>query len=85
MYHHSVVVCSYALHLATHFPDADDADAIAFFADGKLQQALKDWADKKGIPDELQRKLAKFDRLNFEESKKIAEPLVAKMREHWKI
>ncbi len=23
MYHHSVVVCSFALHLATHFPDAD--------------------------------------------------------------
>lgn len=155
MYHHSVVVCSYALHLATRFPDADlevvsvgallhdigkamktdedtlrashgkmafefsakflksldldddqyealknilkeesdslenkiikDADAIAFFADGKLQQALKDWADNKGLPNELQRKLDKFERLNFEESKKIAEPLVAKMKERWKI
>lgn len=60
-----------------------DADIVAFFADERLQKALKSWADKRGLTNELQRKLDKVRLLHFGVSKKIAEPFYKEMKKRW--
>ncbi|MFH2063207.1 MAG: HD domain-containing protein [bacterium] len=61
----------------------EDADIIAFFVDEQLQQALKTWADQKGLPNELQRKIDKFNQLRFPVSQTIAETFRDQMAERW--
>lgn len=60
-----------------------EADIIAFFSDKNLQQALKNWADKQDLLDELQRKADKFKQLEFSVSKEIARPLYEEMKKQW--
>jgi len=62
-----------------------DADTVAFFADKKLQAALKNWADEQGLSDELQRKVDKFKSLIFESSRAIAGPLYEQMKKRWNL
>lgn len=62
-----------------------DADIIAFFADKQLQQALSKWADEKGLPNELQRKLDKQEQLKLSISKETAKPLAQQMKDKWKL
>ena len=62
-----------------------DADVIAFFADEKLQVALKNWADEQGLPNELQRKADKFRNLIFEPSRIIASPLYEQIKKRWNL
>ncbi len=46
-----------------------DADTLAFYKDKRLQKLFFEWAN--GMPGEAERKLAKFEKLNFDVSKKI--------------
>lgn len=60
-----------------------DADIIAFFADERLQQALKTWGDNNGLPNELQRKADKIRNLTFTSSEAIARPIYERFIEIW--
>ncbi len=60
-----------------------DADIIAFFADERLQKALKEWGDKNALPNELQRKANKIADLKFEVSVKIARPFYEQLVARW--
>mgnify|MGYP001602545979 FL=1 len=60
-----------------------DADILAFFSDIKLQSAFKNWAEKEMLFGELQRKADKINKLQFNISKKIAEPLYQSMKRQW--
>ena len=64
---------------------AKDADIIAFFADEKLQAALKEWADGKGFSSELQRKIAGVDSLRFEISKELVKRPLEAMKKYWNL
>jgi len=61
----------------------EDADIISFYADEQLQEAFNKWAIKKGMPNEMKRKLGKIKKLRFKASKKIAKPFYQKMKERW--
>lgn len=63
----------------------EDADIIAFLADERLQNALKGWADNKGLPGELKRKLDKAARLHFTISKEIAKKFYNDTKKRWAI
>lgn len=60
-----------------------EADIVAFFIDKKLQTALKIWADKNNLPNELKRKLDNWEKLKFEISKKIAKKYYSQMKIRW--
>lgn len=57
-----------------------DADVIAFYADEELQDAFCEWALKQGQPDELTRKLEKYEKLGYPQSKELAKPLQEKLK-----
>ncbi len=63
----------------------EDADAIAFFVDKKLQTVFKNWADKNQMVNEMQRKLNKFTALHFDVSKQIAQPYYQTTKERWNL
>jgi len=62
-----------------------DADIIAFFVDEQLQKALKEWGDKNDLPNELQRKANKFEKLKFGISREIAKEPYQKMLARWNL
>lgn len=61
-----------------------DADVIAFYSDARLHNQFRRWAEEKNKEGELERKLNKFDSLNFSISKQIAEPLHEKLKQKWR-
>lgn len=62
-----------------------DADCIAFFSDIVLQKAFKNWAEKEGLLNELQRKADKINTLHFEVSRKLATPYHSVLKEKWEL
>lgn len=61
-----------------------DADALAFFHDKILYSLFLDWAKKEGLEDAIDKKINKFNSLNFKISKKIAEKDYQQMLHAWK-
>lgn len=55
-----------------------DADLLAFLADRRLQEALAQWAEKRGLAGEIERKVSKARSLHFKASMAIAAPLLRK-------
>ena len=63
-----------------------DSDIIEFYMNSRLQAALKNWADKQNLPNELQRKADKFDSvLSCDFSKELALPYLSLMKKRWNL
>jgi putative nucleotidyltransferase with HDIG domain len=63
-----------------------DADLIEFYMNYRLQKALKEWGDKMGFPNELQRKADKFNTvMKFDKSKEMAKPFWETMKLRWNL
>ncbi|MDD5110238.1 MAG: HD domain-containing protein [Patescibacteria group bacterium] len=62
----------------------EDADTLAFFADKILYTAFANWAKDRGLFGELERKLKKFDRLNFAYSKELGKPWFVQIQQDWR-
>jgi len=60
-----------------------EADIIAFLADRRSQRALEQWAQSKGIRNELERKFRKINKLKLRGSKTIALPLWNESIRYW--
>ena len=60
-----------------------DADTISGWKDKKLYMLVIKWLLKNNLQGSLDRKLAKFENLNFEISKKIGKPWYEKMKKDW--
>ncbi len=61
----------------------EDADALALYADQRLYTVFIDWARSEGLEWAIQRKLDKYDRLNFAKSKEIGRPWLEQMKQDW--
>lgn len=60
-----------------------DADVLAFLADESLQRALKKWADKNNLPEEMKRKLNKFSKAYYPRSITLGEKYYLETKERW--
>lgn len=60
-----------------------DADALALFLDKRLYMLYIEWAVENRLDDSIQRKLDKFDRLNFGISRSIGEQAFLNMKKEW--
>ncbi len=61
------------------------ADALAFYADKTLHTAYIKWAKENNLNNAIQRKLEKFSKLNFEQSKIIVEKWFEETKKDWGI
>ncbi|MBI4175674.1 MAG: HD domain-containing protein [Candidatus Aenigmarchaeota archaeon] len=60
-----------------------DADALALYADKRLYTLYIRWAMDNGLADDIKRKLGKFSRLHFEESKRLGRKWFERMKRDW--
>jgi putative nucleotidyltransferase with HDIG domain len=60
-----------------------DADALAFFADKKLNMLFLEWAVEKKLTPSIQRKLDKFKKLRFPFSIEMGRELFENMKKDW--
>ncbi len=61
-----------------------DADALAFYADKRLHNLFFEWAAKNGYEPDIERKLGKFPKLNFDISKTIGKAWFEQTKRDWK-
>lgn len=61
-----------------------DADALAFYADKRLHTLFLDWATKNGHDADIERKLGKFSKLNFDISKITGKVWFEQTKRGWK-
>lgn len=60
-----------------------DADALAMYSDKKLYMLWIKWALENGLDSEIKRKIDKFDRLNFEISRRLGGVSLKEMKKDW--
>ncbi|MFA5644131.1 MAG: HD domain-containing protein [Patescibacteria group bacterium] len=68
---------------STEMKIVKDADAVALYFDKKLYMLWIEWVFKNGLTDEIQRKLGKFDLLNFDISRRLGKPKLEQMKNDW--
>jgi dihydrofolate reductase len=69
---------------STEMKIIEDADALALYADKKLYTLYIEWARENNLDVAIQRKLDKFEQLNFDISKRIGRKWFEKMKTDWK-
>jgi putative nucleotidyltransferase with HDIG domain len=62
-----------------------DADALALYADKNLYMLYIEWAYANNLQSSIERKLAKFSKLNFPISREIGEQWFTQIKEDWQI
>lgn|SRR3989344_3474988 len=63
----------------------EDADALALYADKRLYTLFINWARENHLNSAIQRKLDKFNRLNFRQSKDLGRDWYQQMVADWKV
>ena len=61
----------------------EDADALAFYADKRLYTLFIEWAGENNLDKAIQRKIDKFEKLHFDQSKKIGTKWFEQMKKEW--
>lgn len=62
----------------------EDADTLALYADKRLYMLYIEWASKKGLKKSIQRKIKKFYKLHFIDSKKLGKEWFEQIKKDWK-
>lgn len=63
----------------------EDADALALYADKRLSTLYIEWARENKLDSAIQRKLDKFNKLNFPQSKTMGGQWLEEMKKDWGI
>ena len=61
----------------------DDADALAFYQDKTLHMLWIAWASERQMEADIEKKLNKYERLNFDISRRLGKPWLEQTKKDW--
>ena len=68
---------------STEMKVVDDADALAFYQDKTLHMLWIAWASERQMEADIEKKLNKYERLNFDISRRLGNPWLEQTKKDW--